>query len=486
MKFDFMQACFVDQTVDRERDAIVGSDLVLTWAQLEEESDIWIRKAREHGAQRDVPLVILGHKQASFIVAITGCLRLGIPFVPIDTIYPSERIQRICDISKSTLLFRADQSRFEKLNEIVTPLAEKQLAYMMFTSGSTGEPKGVQIGVESVVELGSWMRDSFGLGDHPVFMNQAPFSFDLSVYEIVGTLYLGGTCVLNSREVISDTEKFYVRIRDHRATVWVSTPSFAYQQLLSRDFNQKSLPFITTFLFCGEVLSTGLVKHIRQRFPNSNIINTYGPTEATVATTSIFIDDVILNEYDPLPVGYQKSGTKIYCDSHTGELCIVGNNVMRGYINREDLNATKMFSQDGKRGFRTGDSGFVDENGLIFCSGRLDDQIKLHGYRIELSEIDAALRELPGVLTGATIALRKSDGTVVRLISYIVPSAENTKYNDLDLERWKEKLSNVIPNYMIPSEMIVCEALPMSTNDKVDRKALTEIYAKHNLNMVIS
>jgi D-alanine--poly(phosphoribitol) ligase subunit 1 len=476
MRFDFARARFVDTETGRDQLAVVGADSVLTWDELADASDQWMREALERGATRDVPLVIVGHKQAAFIIAITGCLRLGIPFVPVDIIYPTERIQRICEISRSLLLFRADDSGFTKLIEVNQPLAEKQLAYIIFTSGSTGEPKGVQIGMEGVIELAEWMQTSFALGDKPVFMNQAPFSFDLSVYEIVGFLHLGGTCLLNSREIVTDVEAFYARLRKYAVTVWVSTPSFAYQQLLTANFSHTKLPSLKTFLFCGEVLPGTLAKRIRQRFPDSAIINTYGPTEATVATTWMFIDDDVLRRHDPLPVGLEKPGTSVFCDPDSGELCILGNNVMRGYLNRPDLNATKLFHQEGKRGFRTGDTGHIDGHSLVFCDGRMDDQIKLNGYRIELAEVDAAMRKLPGVLNASTIAIRRADGTAIRLVAFIVMTTGTNAVLAGDESALKDALTQHLPKYMIPSEIIARESLPMSPNEKVDRKRLADIY----------
>ena len=173
-----------------------------------------------------------------------------------------------------------------------------------------------------------------------------------------------------------------------------------------------------TFLFCGEPLPAALAKKLRQRFPDAAILNTYGPTEATVATTWIEITDVVLAQHDPLPVGHAKPDCELLVTD--GEICIVGDHVMRGYLNRADLNEQKLFVHaDGRRGFRTGDLGQMEEGGLLFCRGRMDDQIKLNGYRIELAEIDEALHGLPGAEGGACAVLRRPDGTAVRLIGFV-------------------------------------------------------------------
>ncbi|AMG37309.1 D-alanine--poly(phosphoribitol) ligase [Achromobacter xylosoxidans] len=478
MRFDLKTFQFVDSARAPDALAVVGADRSLTWAQLRDEATAWADEARAHGAAPDVPVAIYGHKEASFFVAMVGALLVGAPFVPVDTIYPPERLRRIVEIVRAAAVYDAAARGFEPGEGAA--LAERGLAYVMFTSGSTGDPKGVQIGRESVGLLGDWMLGSFDLGEAPVFMNQAPFSFDLSMYEVFATLAAGGTCVLNSREQIGAAATWMSRLAQQGVTVWVSTPSFAHQQLANRDFSPATLPTLRTFLFCGEPLPAALAKKLRQRFPDAVILNTYGPTEATVATTWIAITDAVLAAHDPLPVGRAKPDCELRIED--GEICIIGDHVMRGYLNRQDLNEVKLFvAEDGRRGFRTGDLGQLDADGLLFCRGRMDDQIKLNGYRIELAEIDEALHGLPGVEGGACAVLRRPDGTAVRLIGFVAgvaaEQAEASLLAQDALTGWKDKLGQRLPPYMVPSELVACASLPMSNNHKIDRKKLIDIYA---------
>lgn len=478
MRFDLKTFQFVDSARAPDALAVVGADRSLTWAQLRDEATAWADEARAHGAAPDVPVAIYGHKEASFFVAMVGALLVGAPFVPVDTIYPPERLRRIVEIVRAAAVYDAAARGFEPGEG--AELAERGLAYVMFTSGSTGDPKGVQIGRESVGLLGDWMLGSFDLGEAPVFMNQAPFSFDLSMYEVFATLAAGGTCVLNSREQIGAAATWMSRLAQQGVTVWVSTPSFAHQQLANRDFSPATLPTLRTFLFCGEPLPAALAKKLRQRFPDAVILNTYGPTEATVATTWIAITDAVLAAHDPLPVGRAKPDCELRIED--GEICIIGDHVMRGYLNRQDLNEVKLFvAEDGRRGFRTGDLGQLDADGLLFCRGRMDDQIKLNGYRIELAEIDEALHGLPGVEGGACAVLRRPDGTAVRLIGFVAgvaaEQAEASLLAQDALTGWKDKLGQRLPPYMVPSELVACASLPMSNNHKIDRKKLIDIYA---------
>ncbi|TAL88828.1 MAG: D-alanine--poly(phosphoribitol) ligase [Candidimonas sp.] len=482
MHLDLRTMQFANTTIDEDRLAVAGSDRSLCWAELQAEVARWCRQAQNMGLQRDMPIVLAGHKEAHFFVAMAGCLILGAPFVPVDTIYPAERRQKITDIIKAPLVYDAAGRTFTRSSHTFAALPEKDLAYVLFTSGSTGEPKGVQIGRESVRLLGDWMQSRFGLGHAPVFMNQAPFSFDLSMFEVFDTLASGGACILNSREQIQDATGFLQRLGQHRVTCWVSTPSFAHQQLLNKDFAGEFLPSLDTFLFCGEVLPHALCKRLLQRFPKAKILNTYGPTEATVATTLVEIDQTVLDTHTVLPVGYPKPDCEIVIVD--GEICIIGDHVMRGYLNRPELNREKLFiHSNGQRGFKTGDLGQIDEAGLLWCQGRRDDQVKLNGYRIELAEISRALQALDEVKAAICVALRRADQTVARLLGFVElePSSgrtATTEWAPYPAEQWKPQLEQRLPPYMLPSEILTVTALPMSVNHKIDGKALLQGYLK--------
>ncbi len=474
MHFDLTTSDFCDLDEAPGRPAVVGSDRTLTWREFQRAVGRWVAEARGAGIGRDVPVVIYGHKEAEFLVAIAGCLSLGAPFVPVDEIYPEERLQRIAAILQAPVIYRTGSATFRKLGHPAQPMRERDLAYVIFTSGSTGEPKGVQIGRESVTGLVDWMRDCFELGAAPVFMNQAPFSFDLSMYEVFAFLGLGGTLVLNSRQVVAEPEAYQARLREHGITVWVSTPSFAHQQLLNRQFDGAHLPSLRIFLFCGEVLPSKLTHRLQERFPAARILNTYGPTEATVATTWVFIDAAVQSAHDPLPVGRAKPGSVVRVEEGSGEILILGPHVMRGYLNSPELNVAKLFEENGVRGFRTGDLGEMGADGMLFCRGRRDEQIKLNGYRIELQEVDKALQRLPGVTRSAVVPLRKPDGSVARLVAYVILDQGTLA----GLADWKSELGKQVPPYMVPSELLQTDALPMSTNGKIDRKALEQAYLK--------
>jgi len=343
-------------------------------------------------------------------------------------------------------------------------LEQQDLAYIMFTSGSTGKPKGVQIGRESVWNFMQWVRDDFSLPENPVLMNHAVFSFDLSLIPLLGNLATGGHIVLNAKEDIA-AENWLHNLQQKKVSVWVSTPSFAYQKLLNPEFRAEFLTELKLFVFIGEVLSKALVKHLRRLFPEAKILNSYGPTEATIATTVVEISDEILKtECELLPIGQMMPQSEMEI-TPDGELIIWGKNVMRGYLGLPKENAEKLLWNDAKqwRGYRTGDLGrMIDGN--LYCQGRNDSQIKMNGYRIEIHEIENRLLALSGISEAVVLPLTKKDGAVLRLAAFC-----SSKLSEKEI---KANLKQTLPSYMVPSQIVIMDALPLNTNGKIDRKLL--------------
>ena len=235
----------------------------------------------------------------------------------------------------------------------------------------------------------------------------------------------------------------------------------------------QNLENLTTFLFCGEVLTSMTAKRILNNFPNSKVLNTYGPTEATVATTLVDITPEIIAKYPKnLPVGYVKKNTTINLldidAENIGEMEIVGDNVSIGYFKNDVLNSQKFEAKYEKRSFRTGDYGYFEDD-MLFFANRKDELIKLHGFRIELGEIDKEFTNCSDVSEAITIPLKR--GTeVVKLITFIVVKSA------VNIEDLKEEVSKVLPYYMIPSDVIILEKFPYNTNHKIDKNELINIY----------
>lgn len=488
MKFSFAHKDFTEHDIQPEKLAVIGEEKQLSWTEFEKEVNALCAFFKEKGWDKlQYPVILHGHKEVEMIVAIYAMMKLEVAYIPADVAYPKERIASIRQISRSGVVINctSDPLALEETSEIhfslekITLTQENEpvlradkpadpLVYLIFTSGSTGEPKGVQISTEAVRDFTQWMTEDFGFAAHDVFVNIALFSFDLSVYELMTFGALGARLLLNSKNTTEDPELLLARVQQFGGTVWVSTPSFAF--IYSRIDEVKQLESLRYFLFCGELLPHPLAKALVQKFPKAIVYNTYGPTEATVATTQVKIDQQILDTCNPLPVGASKPRSRILIDDN--EIVIVGKNVSLGYLNRPDLNEAKFITVGGERAFKTGDQGYL-ENGMLFFRGRNDDQVKLHGYRIELNEITSRLNEISFVLQAETIALKRNE-EVKKIVSLVKlrPSetAENRK------EQINSELASVLPHYMIPSDIKIVDEIPLNQNGKADKKALERIY----------
>src|SRR5213595_2218262 len=324
------------------------------------------------------PIAVLGHREPEMLVAFLGSVKSGRPYVPLDTALPQQRIDKILATSRAALVLTPkDVLQFSVLQ--VRGSARRvqvdEPFYILFTSGSTGEPKGVIITLACLEHFITWMlaeQRFIELGE--VFLNQAPFSFDLSVMDLYCCLATAGSLFSISRDLLENPKKLYRALATSGVTTWVSTPSFAQMCLVEERFSEAMLPRARRFLFCGETLAPQTAAELLGRFPRAQVWNMYGPTEATVATTSIRIDDSILQKYSALPVGRAMPGTQILVvdqncrelpANERGGIIIAGPNVSPGYIGRPDLTARAFFERRGQRAYKTGDlARFRD--GLLF------------------------------------------------------------------------------------------------------------------------
>ena len=477
MRFDLELLDFVECDKEFNKIAVSGSDKDLTWNEFKNEVENFKTKLLEFNLPKGHPVVIYGHKEASFIVSAVACMSLGFPYIPVDTIYPQERLNKIVNVVNSAVVINTIEDKIDfNIEKVSTEyFYEDPIIYIIFTSGSTGEPKGVQITRDSILDFAKWLEKDFNFNNTNIFMNQAPFSFDLSVYELMGFLLFGGTIVLNSREIIETHLEYIERLKKYSCNTWVSTPSFITRFLLSSEFTIQNLENLTTFLFCGEVLTSMTAKRILNNFPNSKVLNTYGPTEATVATTIVDITPEIIEKYSKnLPVGFVKENTTINLldidSENIGEMEIVGDNVSIGYFKNEELNKQKFESKYEKRSFRTGDFGYF-EDGMLFFANRKDELIKLHGFRIELGEIDKEFTSNKAVIESITIPLKRGS-EVMKLITFIITKDE------IEIDELKENISKTLPYYMIPSDIIKLDKFPYNNNHKIDKNELINIYKK--------
>jgi D-alanine--poly(phosphoribitol) ligase subunit 1 len=483
MKFDFVKSQFIEGNIDPENPAVIGTDRTLSWRELALEVDAIAKSIAQQGSS---PIIIYGHKEAGMVSALLACFKLQIPYVPVDTIVPAARVQNMAEISQSSLVLCTADQRVEGKSNLHLPSFEwsgpkvqshkwsgaDDLAYIIFTSGSSGEPKGVQIRRENVKDLSDWVAsDDFGFTAQDTVLNQCSYSFDVSFFDTIAALQVGGCLALNSPSDVKSPNAFADRLNGKSATAWSSTPSFLSLSLTHPKFDEAHFPSLKRFYVAGEVVHKSLAQRLWRRFPTGELWNAYGPTEATVITTLVNVNQEILSKYPTVPIGRVKPGVTMPTSAQDGvsegELWIIGNNVSPGYLNRPDLNESRFAIKNGKRGYLTGDVGF-HQDGLIFYKGRIDSQIKLHGYRIELDEIDKHVMDLPFVEGAATVGLRR-DGDIKKLICFIKCKGEEPK--DI-VDQIKSHLAKTLPYYMIPSDFKVIKELPYSTSHKVNREAL--------------
>ena len=300
------------------------------------------------------------------------------------------------------------------------------------------------------------------------------------------SLATGGTLYSITRREIADFRSLFHALDHAGLTAWVSTPSFAQLCLAERSFAAARLPTLRHFLFCGETLLPDTAGRLLDRFPAAEVWNTYGPTEGTVATTSVLVTRDLASRPGPLPIGRPRPGTKMYLrDEHgsvaaegeRGEMVIVGPNVSPGYLGRPDLTGAVFSEDDGQQAYRTGDWGRW-RDGWLYFEGRQDSQVKLHGYRIELADIEENFLSLAGVRECVVVPVSRH-GSVQFLAAFVVPTHDAPVDEDQvsATEALRSQLAERVPAYMLPRKIYFQPSLPMTANGKADRRRLSEIAA---------
>lgn len=489
---------------DPDKTAFQFSGEGITYGQLWEKSGrlamhlIQMNELKEHQ-----PIPVYGHKSALMPVCFLACTRSGHPYVPMDTSTPEERTSDILaslespvvlapvalpvDVRPESLIGAEDLEKISGDPALGQPDAKYRnrkddIHYIIFTSGSTGKPKGVKITTGNLEAYLDW---SVGLVDEKpgVFMNQAPFSFDLSVMDFYTGLATGSTIACTDRSMVQNLSATLEYLGGQRPDYWVSTPSFADLCLSEPSFSGKALPSMKKFLFCGEPLRKQTASRLMERFPGAEVINTYGPTETTVCVTDVTITEEMIAAPGDLPVGRAKPGTEVFADDpdgnplppgETGELIIAGDTVSPGYFRDPGRTAEVFFTlDDGTPAYRTGDLGRVDGSGMVWCKGRMDGQVKFHGYRIELGDIEKNLTQLQDV-ENAAVFLKKNQGSGESLAACVLQAPfVDTSYAR---RKWiRGALGQRLPQYMVPKRVIFFTDFPTTANGKLDRKALGEM-----------
>ena len=488
----------------------------ITYAQLRRESDAlarWIAANPEIAPK--APVVVYGHKAPLMLVCFLACVKSGHAYVPVDVLYPRERVASIIgQLGETAVLDTVDgipgllggslqHALFGR--ETLAGACENACAeggpepravgqddnfYILFTSGSTGTPKGVQVTTGCIDRFSAWLQEgAFPAAGHRTWFNRAPFTFDLSVTDLAAGLPHGDTLYALEEEAEKSLAQTFACLAESGATHWVSTPSFLDQCLSDESFDANLIPSLEATVHIGETLRPETARLAKERFPGLRVYNGYGPTESTDFVTLCEVTAEMLACGDPLPVGRVMPGCELaVLDPQTlapvptgehGELFIIGNTVARGYWGRDDLTQAAFHScpehiARGRRSYRTGDEMALDASGMLHYHGRLDLQVKLHGFRIELGDIEATLCAMPQVAAACVVPAWR-DGVIANLVAFVVPAEAQAPRGFALTKQLKHAAREVIPPYMVPHAFKYLDALPLNANGKADRKALAAL-----------
>ncbi|KKB93667.1 peptide synthetase [Bacillus sp. CMAA 1185] len=468
----------------KDRPAVTYNGQSWTYGELNAKANRLARILMDCGISPDDRVGILTKPSLEMSAAVLGVLKAGAAFVPIDPDYPDQRIEYILQDSGAKLLLKqegisvpdsytGDVILLDGSRTILSlPLDEndegnpetavtaENLAYMIYTSGTTGQPKGVMVEHHALVNLCFWHHDAFSMTVEDRSAKYAGFGFDASIWEMFPTWTIGAELHVIDEAIRLDI----VRLNDYFETNGVTITFLPTQ--LAEQFMELENTSLRVLLTGGDKLKRAVKKPY-------TLVNNYGPTENTVVATSTEIHP----EEGSLSIGRAIANTRVYIlgegnqvqpEGVAGELCVAGRGLARGYLNREDETAKRFVADPfvpGERMYRTGDLVKWTGGGIEYI-GRIDQQVKVRGYRIELSEIEVQLAQLSEVQDAAVTAVKDKGGNTA-IAAYVTPETA-------DIEALKSTLKETLPDYMIPVFWVTLNELPVTANGKVDRKALPE------------
>ncbi|MEW9624685.1 amino acid adenylation domain-containing protein [Rhodanobacter geophilus] len=473
-----------------ERIAVIDDQCSLTYAQLGRRAEGLAARLRDAGTAPGAIVGVMLDRSVDAVVAILGVLKAGAAYLPLDMAYPAERVAFMLDDAEVRIVVTPRVERALPLADAIVrvsvaageqsggpgaiALDGEALAYVMYTSGSTGTPKGVEIRHRSIIRL---VRDVdyIDLGPDTRLLHAAPLGFDASTLEIWGALLNGG-CVIVHDEGIPTGGGLARSITRHKvSTAFLTTALFN----AIVDVDPRHLSGLRELFTGGEKVSVRHVRRALDALPGTSIVHPYGPTECTTFTTTHRIPRDLAPDARTIPIGRPIADTRLYVLNRrmellpigvVGELFVGGAGVARGYLRRPGLSAERFvpdpFGGAGERLYRTGDLVRYLPDGAIEFVGRMDGQVKIRGFRIETGEIEAVLARHRAIGACAVLAREDQPGRK-RLVAYYVSHGVPTTAQAL-----RGYLGTSLPEFMVPACYVQLDALPLTTNGKLDRRAL--------------
>jgi amino acid adenylation domain-containing protein len=503
-----------------DRTAVVDRAESMTYRELDEASARLADELAARGAGPGNRVGLYLDKSLHAIVAVWAVLRAGAAYVPLDVASPVKRVARIVDngdlcgilttakrwpslapeIARAPPVIGIAQAAqqpaetgfaFERSDPSRVPPADggahgeehdpSRAAYILYTSGSTGQPKGVVLSHRAALSFVDWAAETTQLGPTDVVSSHAPLHFDLSVFDLFSTCRAGATVALVPPELNVFPRNLADWIAAQRISVWYSVPSLLSRLALSGKLERHDWSHLRQIVFAGEVFPVAHLRRLREQIPGARYWNWYGPTETNVCT-AYAVDALLPEQTTPVPIGTACANSKLLvvndaglvCEpGEAGELYVSGPSLMTGYQGMPEATARALVARgEGSNSalwYRTGDLVREDATGLLSLLGRRDGMIKSRGYRIELGEIESVLYQHPGVAEAAAIALPDEEsGHVIRVAAVAKPG------HALDAGKLRAFFAERLPTYMIPLSIAVRASLPRGSTGKVDRLRLAE------------